>query len=242
MHFFLDYAGIDQKGSDCPVWCDVSFPAFDNSKLEGKLLEENEKSLNQLKNEEVLFHHAPIGFDFFNQHKNIVFCSSQFIDVLENFKVSFFSIPIRAYMQPKNRKEKIQTVKNYSIVVFNTIKCCVDFEKSKIRVERNKDGEVVLDDKNRKKIQYLYNLVVDKNLVDGVDLFVPREHQSSIIVSEDLFFGFKAANLRRLALIPTPDVNLLNLPSFQNSNRIVDNGSERIFISPLPSKQKPRLP
>ena len=155
MYFFLKYQGVDKKGTDCPIWCDVSFPVFDNSKFESYFLNKDRQALNSLTNAEVFFHHSPIGFDFFNQHKDIYFCSSRLIDVFRRFNVKFFSIPINAYMQPKKNGAKIKTEKDYFIVIFESIEYSVDFDRSLLRVERNNDGKLVFDTEKRKNIVFV---------------------------------------------------------------------------------------
>jgi hypothetical protein len=233
MHFLLGYQGVDEKGSDSPVWCEVSFPKFDNSPFESALANEDEKLLAQLSGSEVFFHHVPIGFDFFDQHRDLIFCSDEFLEVLRSNNVDFFSVAIKALMQRSKTKEIIEIKnKKYSIVIFRSKSYCVDFARSQLRVERAKDGRVVYEDEilQRKSIKYLYKLVIDEGETQGLNLFRPYEKNNLLVVSENLFIELRSSSLKGLGLVPTPDFDLLDLPSFRGDKRIIDDGTQEILF------------
>jgi hypothetical protein len=245
MFFFLNYRGDSAQGAGCPVWCDVSFPAFDNTPFEQALAQSDIATLQKLSNAPVVFHHTHIEFDYFDQHRGIVFASNAFLEVLRSNAIDFDSVPIAAQCKRDKRNSALVSAeKGYSILVVRDRRFCADLGRSEVRVERDALGLVVPDlrNKNRPKIQYLYRLIVDAKTVPDVDLFRPLERPDHLIVSERLYLAIKDKELKGVGLVPTPELDLLDLPSTSGSKRIIDNGSEKTFFAPNVNRPASRLP
>lgn len=243
MYFFLSYKGSPERGSYCPAWCDVSFPMHDAAPIEDGFRSKSQAEIEKFRGSDVFFDYAPIGFDFFEQYKDVIFCSGIFIGVLRDFNVDFSSVPINAYMIGKNKKP-IKIDKDYHLTVFHKNISCADFSHSELRVERDEAGKVVFDNSEAKrpKLKYLYRLVVDEELAGNSNLFRVAERRDLLVVSESLFLELRKRDFKGIKLTPTPDVDLMDLPSFRGDKRIVDNGAEEIFFPSAKIIRKSNLP
>ncbi len=243
MHFFINYEGYPERGSDCPAWCDVSFPMHDAAPIENGFRSKSLAEIEKFRESDVFFDYAPIGFDFFDQYKDAVFCSSLFIEVLREFNVKFSSVPISAHMIGKNKKP-IKTEKKYHLAVFHENISCADFAHSELRVERDEAGKVVYDDSGAKqpKLRYLYRLVVDEKLAGNSNLFRVAERRDLLVVSENLFLELLKRDFKGVKLTPTPDVDLMDLPSFRGDKRVIDNGAEEIYFPRAKVIRRSKLP
>ncbi len=62
------------------------------------------------------------------------------------------------------------------------------------------------------------------------------------MISETLFLELRKRDLKGIRLTPTPDVDLMDLPSFRGDKRIVDKGAEEIYFPKTKISRKPNLP
>lgn len=243
MHFFISYDGSPDRGSGCPAWCDVSFPTHDAAPIEGGFRSMSQEETEKFRESDVFFYYAPIGFDFFDQYKDAIFCSSLFVEVLRDFNVDFSSVPINAHMIGKNKKP-IKIEKKYHLAVFHENISCADFSHSELRVERDEAGKVVFGNlgAKRPKLKYLYRLVVDEKLAGNSNLFRVAERMDLLVVSENLFLELRKRDFKGIKLTPTPDADLMDLPSFRGDKRIIDHGVDEIFFPNDKIIRNPKLP